>query len=203
VLGVAAQGLVVPSRTLALLHPDETTARARLRDAMAVRVARWQAERAGIDSCEEPGCRGARDGCLLVHAVRRGRDPPGAMPAPSNVACRRPGTISRVHDERLDRRARLLLTGWRPSDLIGPVCQRVGADPSVLLAGSHRPAESAARALIAHAACDGAGTPTVDVAELLRVSGTAIQKARARGRDILTSRGWSLDGVLSWGAPGR
>ena len=65
----------------------------------------------------------------------------------------------------------------------------------------HRPAESAARALIAHVACDGAGTSAVTVAELFGVSGSAVSQARVRGRALLAARGWDIDEVLSWRAP--
>ena len=194
VLGLAARGLVDPRTTLALLHPVEATAKDILRDAMASRVARWQAERAGIDPCEEPGCRGERDGCLLLHAKRRHREPADAPLAPSHIAWRPPEAISRAHDERMDRQARLRLAGWRPSDLVGPVCAHIGADPAAVLAGRRRPAECAARALIAYVACDGVGTPAVTVAELLGVSGATISLARVRGRALLASRGWSFEG---------
>ena len=203
VLGVAARELVDPRKTLALLHPDEATARALLRDAMASRVARWQADRAGIDPCEEPGCRGARDGCLLVHTQRRRRERADASLAPAHIAWRPPGAISSMHDERMDRQARLRLAGWRPVDLVGPVCAHLGADEAAMLAGRRTRAESAARSLIAHVACDGVGTSAVAVAELLGVSGAAISLARARGRVLSAARGWSFDEVLSWRVPAR
>ncbi len=41
------------------------------------------------------------------------------------------------------------------------------------------------------------------VAELLGVSPQAISLAHSRGRDLLTSHGWSIDDVLSWRVLGR
>ena len=80
VLGLGGPGLVDPRRTLALLHPDETVARRVLREAMAARAVRWQSQRQGIDACEEPGCRGARDVCFLLHAPRRAAGSKDAAP---------------------------------------------------------------------------------------------------------------------------
>lgn len=183
--------------TLALLDPDEATARAILHDALATRIARWQSERAGIDECEEPGCRGASDGCLLLHPDRRRRATGDVAPAPAGVAWQ-PSGISRAHDERSDRRARLRGAGWCPSDLVVPACARLGADPAAMLAGRRHPAECQARALIAFVACDGVGLPGATVAELLGVGGPAITAARRRGANVLTSHGWTVDEVLSW-----
>jgi len=110
--------------------------------------------------------------------------------------------IATVHDQRFDRRMRLRLRlrGWRPADLVGPACLRLGATPAALLDGSHRPQECAARAAIAHVACDGAGVPGTDLAELLRVSESAVTRARGRGARVLAEHGWSVDEVLSWPA---
>lgn len=162
ILGTASPGLVDPGKTLALLHPDEATARGLLSDALAARVARWQSERAGIDVCEEPGCRGASDGCLLVHPDR-GRGPPRDSLPPPCVPWR-PQGISRAHDERAERRARLRGAGWRPSDLVAPVCDRLGAHSAAVVGGRRHPAACAARAVIAFVACDGVGLPGVAVA---------------------------------------
>ena len=199
-VGGAAPGVVDVGRTLALLHADQATARSILRDAMASRVARWQSERAGIDVCEEPGCRGEGDGCRLVHPDRRRRASCEEIPAPSPVAWR-PRGVDPVHDERSDRSARLRSAGWRPQELLAPVSVRLGADPAAVLAGGRSSAECAARAVIAHVACDGVGIPAATIAELLRVSGPAICVARRRGRIVLEAHGWTVDDALAW--PGR
>ncbi|MCG3133451.1 MAG: hypothetical protein HMLKMBBP_00619 [Planctomycetes bacterium] len=120
----------------------------------------------------------------------------------AHTAGRKPGSVSREHDERMDQQTRLRLAGWRAADMTGPVCARRGADPVALPAACHRPAESAARAPIARVACDGAGVPAVAVADLLRVSGAAVSKSRLRGRALRPARGWSFVHVLSWRAPG-
>lgn len=199
VLGCASPGLVDATKTLGLVHPDPETARASLRVALADRVARWKSQRAGFDLCEEPGCRGEPDGCLLVHPrrVRTFRTDGGdaAPPVASSIA-----GIATIHDEQFDRQARLRLRGWRPADLVGPVCLRLGATPTALLDGSHRPPECAARAAIAHVACDGAGVLGAEIAELLRVSDSAVTRARVRGARVLSEHGWSVDEVLSWPA---
>ena len=38
--------------------------------------------------------------------------------------------VSRVHDERAERRARLKSAGWRPANLVEAVCARLDADPA-------------------------------------------------------------------------
>lgn len=199
ILGLAEPGLVVPSRTLALIHPDEAAARAALREGMGNRVVRWQAERDGVDLCEEPGCRGAIDLCGRVHLrpVRRRAVPP--MDATGSAADDASGvaaTAEQEHRQRVRRAAALAAIGWGPADLVDSVCERIGADRRLLLERGRAGAESAARALIAHVACDGAGVPVQEVAELLRISSAAVVYARHRGAAILAAEGWSIDGVL-------
>ncbi len=199
VLGLAAPGLVNPGMTLALIHPDPTIARALLREAMVERVARWHAERAGIDVCDEPGCLGPADACLLVHVSRRcERNPAPAPPPPPQTPL---DGISLAHDQRRGRRTRLLVAGWSPIHLVASVAPRVAADPDAVLRGVRTHAESRARAIVAHVACDGAGLSVAEVAAVLGVSGSALPAARRRGRALLLARGWSIDDVLSWPVP--
>jgi REP element-mobilizing transposase RayT len=202
VLGLRAPGLVDARETLALVHPDEAVARRTLREAMSWRVARWRSARDGVDVCEEPGCRGARDACGLVHPerVRLANGRFGAHPGPAAPA---EAGISRVHDDRADRRSRLLAAGWRAADLVAAVCARLGADPAAVLRGERRRPESRARSVVACVACEGAGERVGEVARLLGVSGTAAAAARRRGRRILDGLGVDVEQALSWGLEGR
>lgn len=199
VLGLAAPRLVNPAMTLALIHPDPTIARAVLREAMVERVARWHAERSGIDVCDEPGCVGAAEACFLVHVNHRQSE---CRPAPAPPAVQAPRNgISLAHDLRRGRRTRLLIAGWSPIHLVASVAPRLAADPDAVLRGVRTHAESRARAIVAHVACDGAGVPVADVAAVLGVTGSALSNARRRGRALLLARGWSIDDVLSWPVP--
>ena len=200
VLGLRGPGPAAAAATLALLAPDPLVARERLRRAMEVRVADWRAQRAGIDVCDEPGCRGAPDGCELVHArlprrARSGAAPPEAVAAGSDAAWQ-PRGVSTVHDERLDRRARLRARGWTLADLVRAACARCGADTRVVLAGGRRPAACSARAVIAHVACDGVGLPAAEVAAHLGVSDAAVSVGRRRGELLLAAHGWRVDDLL-------
>ncbi len=195
ILGLQAPGLVDAPKTLSLLCGDEVAARNALREAMSRRVARWRAAADGADPCEEPTCSGARDVCRLVHPalVRT-----GAVAAAGVTGSVMASGISRVHDERSIRRARLHAAGWRPSALVVPVCARFGAEPDAVLNGVRRRPESLARAVVAYVACDGVGAAVGEVAALLGVSGPAATAARRRGRALVDAHGWSIDEVLSW-----
>lgn len=203
VLGLREPRPVAAAEALALLAPEPLVARERLRRAMETRVAEWQAQRAGIDVCDEPGCRGTPDGCELVHTrlPRRaisGSAPAGTISTPSESTWQ-PRGVSMVHDDRLDRRARLRAVGWTLDDLVLAACARFGADPGVVLAGGRRPPECSARAVIAHVACDGVGVPAAEVAGHLSVSDAAVSVGRRRGVTLLASLGWNVDDLL----PGR
>ena len=65
------------------------------------------------------------------------------------------------------------------------------------------PLECAARAVIAHVACDGVGLSGSDVAGLLGVSNASVSAARRRGRAALASLNLSVDDALAWPARGR
>lgn len=197
ILGLCAPRLVEPAKTLAHIHPDLEVARGILREGMSGRAARWQAERNGVDLCEEPGCRGADDLCGGVHRHRvRRRAAPSARAGSDALA-----TVAREHDERVARAAALQARGWRPADLVVPVCARFGADPQALLGGGRKAPESAARALIACVACDAAGVPMRVLADVLGVSGAAVSLARERGAALLAARGWTAEDVLAWCGP--
>jgi putative transposase len=198
VLGRSRPGIVDPARTLALIHPDADVARQTLREAMEARVARWHAERDGVDVCDEPGCRGSPDGCGLVHR-RRAASAPSALDGISEAVGT--GGVPIEHDELRDRRTRLRASGWRPEELVASVCARLEVDPAAVRSGSRLHAESRARAVIAHVACDVAGVSAVDAARLLGVGAAALTAARRRGRVLVVSKGWSVDDVLSWGGP--
>lgn len=198
VLGLASPGLVDPRHALALLHPDQAVARAALRAEMEASVARWRSSRVGIDVCDEPGCRGVRDQCLLVHPARQRGNQTGIGLAATHVPTRADVCVRSVIHDRADRRAQLALAGWSPDDLVSPVCTRMGVAPDAVLAGCRRRAECAARAVIACVACDGVGVPAVVVAQALGLSEAAVSQARARGGALLAAREWSFDDVLSW-----
>ena len=109
--------------------------------------------------------------------------------------------MSRVHDERADRCARVRLAGWAPADLVDPVCARHDSDAGAVRAGRRTAAETAARSLIAHVACDGAAVSAEVVAGLAGVTSAAVGAARRRGAALLASRGWTVDEVLAWCEP--
>lgn len=197
VLGLAPPDLVDPRKTLSLIDPDEGVARALLRDALLARVAEWRAKEPGVDACDEPGCRGEQDGCRLVHVV------PQPMPGSQIFACATQSLISTsttagVHDERLNRAARLRAAGWQPADLIAPIARRLGADPAGVLRGARIHSACRARAVLIHVACDGVGVPAVDIARLVGVGASAVSAARQRGSRLLAEHGWSMDDVVSW-----
>jgi REP element-mobilizing transposase RayT len=71
--------------------------------------------------------------------------------------------------------------------LIGRVGGFFGASRADLAAGGRLPTTSAARAVIAHLACDGMGIPQQEVGRALGVSGSAVGRARGRGRELVAA----------------
>ena len=185
------------------MHPDERAARVQFRDALADRVAAWRAQRDGVDLCEEPGCRGVRDGCRLVHPapVRRAKDGRAAGEVRPPLE---PTGLPTVHDDRMDRmdrmdrEAQLRAAGWKPVSLVRVVAERMGASPTGVLNGARTHAECGARAAVIHVACDGAAVPVNELARVLGVSAAAVSAARPRGRRVLADLGWSVDLVVAW-----
>lgn len=199
-LGLTRPGLVDPATTLRLVDPDPAAARAALRRAMDIRVAAWRSQLAGIDLCDEPGCTGQREGCLLVHGRRRRATAPSLL-LPAALEPASAGDASLLLDVGRDRLGRLLARGWGTADLVAAVCARLGAEARGVAAGRRTPPESQARAIVAHVAYDGLGLSAATVAALAGVGGTALPAARRRGRALLLSRGWTVEGVLAWAPP--
>lgn len=81
---------------------------------------------------------------------------------------------------------------WTPARLpasrteLAVLVDRVGATfgvaPKELAGGLRRGAASDARAVVAHLACDGLGIPQEEVGRALGVTGSAVGRARGRGR---------------------
>jgi putative transposase len=193
VLGLAKPGLVDAAATLRLVHPDPRVAVPTLREAMAARIAGWHGQRAGVDVCDDPVCRRAADGCLLVHHERRSS--PGLEQAPESASVSRRG-ISTEHDRRRERRLALIASGRGLRDVVAMTAAHLGADADAVERGVRTHVESGARAVAAYVACDALGCPVGEVAALLGVSGTALPRARRRGRAILEARGWTTDDVV-------
>jgi hypothetical protein len=66
--------------------------------------------------------------------------------------------------------------------LVDRVGASFGVTPMELAGGLRRTAASDARSVVAHLACDGLGIPQEEVGRALGVTGSAVGRARGRGR---------------------
>ena len=102
--------------------------------------------------------------------------------------------------QRLDTRAARKLAmearGWSVRTLVDATCRRVGADIASVRNGRRTAAESLARALIAHVACDVVGTSEASVARETGVSPQAIARARRSGRQLIGAMGIAADELV-------
>ena len=188
ILGLHAPKWIDVPAALALVDPDPGRARAELLRFLVARAAAW-AEDVGDPAIdrglenEVPGDVEPVDASTRVSQMESTDDGTALLGHSSCIAVSPPRVpVACVRNE-------LRREGWTPGALIPVVCDLFGASPDRVRAGIQSRPDAAARAVLAHVACDVAGFTMVDVAPVVGLGPTALQYARRRGREHLAARG--------------
>jgi hypothetical protein len=186
VLGLEKSRWTDVDATLALVDSDRDRARRALVRFLEARAAEWAVD--GGDPREDRGLRvtpetGAGEGLIVV-------PPPPTLDVPTALALSPPAEpVECVRNV-------LRSEGWTPARLLPVACILTGADSTLVAAGARTPAETAARGVVAHVACDAAGCTMVEAAAILGVGPTALLRARPRGRALLARVGMTAAEIL-------
>ncbi|MCE9635096.1 MAG: hypothetical protein K8T90_05255 [Planctomycetes bacterium] len=182
VMGVRDAKLASPDDVLSVFHEtDADQARRGFVELLEGRALAW-AGRTGDPDLDDEDDADSDEPKLVV--TRRVADETGMRRTVGAVL----GASARPADDWdtvAGRRAALRAIGWRPTDLVAPVCALVGAEPADVRTGCRRSAPSQARAIVSHVAADHLAWPTNEVAAAVAATSSAVVQARPRGAALL------------------
>ncbi len=190
VLGLRPPRLVDVPATLALIDPDPARARRRLLEFLDTKARMWRDDGADPDTDRPPFLELDADDDVADVGPVPAQDDAGAPPT-RLVEPASPRELTWVLRNTLRREQ------WTPHALLPVVCSLTGAGVGAVSAGRRARAEAAARAVIAHVACDVAGWAMTEVAPHVGVGPTALVRARATGRALVRAMGVDPTAILT------
>jgi hypothetical protein len=195
VLGVRPALLVEPRAALDLFADAHPSPEVALLAFLESRARAWAGRGGDPDRDDDPDLEAAQAAARSVRVSRRLADEAAVPRTIGEIEGPLPA-IAGDWDGACARRELLRAAGWTPADLAAEVCRATGADALDLREGCRAPAISRARAIVAHIACDDLAWSSVEVAAVLRISPSAVNQARRKGRAVLDGLGLSAAVLL-------